>query len=266
MGSNTPSVDLAVADGIATILINNPLRRNCFEPAMFDQLFDAAERIAADASVRIAVLRGAGEKAFSAGVDIDAVTESGEYFQMFLETEARMNRATEAVAALSIPVVAALKGSCMGGGVLVAVAADFRLACDDLRLAIPAASLGVMYPLAPIETMVRMAGPSAVKKLLIEGGEMDATTALSLGFVEEVAPAEAFEVRLGRILAHIAAHPPEIVAAYKTIIDNYGRGDPGTNEIVRDRALNSGILAERLAGVAQARREARARRDKEKNG
>jgi enoyl-CoA hydratase/carnithine racemase len=257
MTGEQPSVDLETAHGVATIAINNPRRRNCFTPEMFDQLHAAAGRIASDGAVRVVILRGAGAAAFSAGMDIDSLGANDRYMENFRAGEACMNRATEAIAALEIPVIAGLRGACMGGGVQVAVAADFRLAADDLRFAVPAIGLGVMYPLAPIEQLVRMAGPAAVKKLMIEGGIFDAANALALGFVEEIAPAAAFDQRLADIAAAIAAHPPELARAYKQLIDNMAAGNHAANPAIRAAAEATGVLAERIAPVLKARKSRR---------
>lgn len=257
MNSERPSIDLEKSDGVATVVINNPRRRNCFTPDMFDQLRAAAEDIAGDATIRVAVLRGAGDKAFSAGMDIDSISVTDQYLDNFQAGEKCMNRATEAIAALEFPVIAGLRGACMGGGVQVAVAADFRLAADDLRFAVPAISLGVMYPLPPIEQLVRMAGPAAAKKLMIEGGTFDAANALALGLVEEIVPAAAFDQRLADMAKTIAGHPPIVARAYKRIIDNIARGDRAENELIRKDVEDSGILAEIIATVSTARKAAR---------
>jgi len=251
------SIDLNISNGIATVVINNPRRRNCFTPAMFDQLYEATQHIAEDDAIRVTVLRGAGDKAFSAGMDIDSMCVTEDYLENFRAGEICMNRATEAISALECPVIAGLRGACMGGGVQVAVAADFRLAADDLSFAVPAIALGVMYPLPPIEQLIRMAGPAAVKKLMIEGGTFDAANALALGFVEEVTPAASFDRCLTNMAAAIADHPPNVAQAYKKIIDNAARENNGENPSIRRDVENSGVLAEKMARMAKARQAAR---------
>lgn len=257
MTGEQPSIDLELSDGIATVVINNPRRRNCFTPAMFDQLYEATQYIAEDNTIRVTVLRGAGDKAFSAGMDIDSMCVTEDYLENFRAGEICMNRATEAISALECPVIAGLRGACMGGGVQVAVAADFRLAADDLSFAVPAITLGVMYPLPPIKQLVRMAGPAAVKKLMIEGGVFDAANALALGFVEEITPVASFEQRLTDMAATIATHPPNVARAYKKIIDNAAAGNDGGNPSIRQDIENSGVLAKMMAQVAKVRQAAR---------
>lgn len=257
MSPAAPTVHLDVADGVATIHIDNPKKRNSLDPALWDRLYDAASRVAEDGAVRVAVVRGVGDKAFSAGMDFDAITVGPDYRGDFAAAEHHMNRATEALAALEIPVIAGLRGVCMGGGVQIAMAADFRIAADDLRFGIPAAALGIMYPLAPIEKMTRIAGAGVVKRLLIEGAELDASEARAAGFIQKIIPAAEFDHRLAEMAARIALQPPEVISAYKRMIDNIAAGAGEANAGIRDRALRSGIIDEKLAELGRRRRGAR---------
>lgn len=254
MSADASTVQFDVADGIAAIRIDNPAKRNCLDPAMWDRLYDAATGAAGDPAVRVVVVRGIGEKAFSAGMDFDAITVGPDYRATYEAAETHMNRATGALDALDVPVIAGLRGVCMGGGVQIAMAADFRLAAADLRFGIPAAGLGIMYPHAPIEKMIRKAGADAVKRLLIEGAELDAGEALAAGFVEKVVPVAEFDDRLAETAGRIARQPPEIVRAYKQIIDNIADGAGAANADIRERALRSGVIDEKLAELGRRRR------------
>lgn len=254
MSTAAPTVHLDVADGIATIRIDNPAKRNCLGPAMWDRLYDAATGAAGDSTVRVAVVRGVGDKAFSAGMNFDAITVGPEYRATYEAAESHMNRATGALDALNVPVIAGLRGICMGGGVQIAMSADFRIAAADLRFGIPAAGLGIMYPFASIEKMIWKAGADAVKRLLIEGAELDASEAQAAGFVEKVVPVAEFDDRLAEMAGRVACQPPEIVRAYKQIIDNIADGADAANADVRERALSSGVLDEKLAELGRRRR------------
>jgi enoyl-CoA hydratase/carnithine racemase len=249
-----PTVHLDVADGVATIRIDNPTKRNCLDPPMWDLLFDAAAAAANDETVRVVVVRGAGDMAFSAGLDFDYITAGPDYLAAFETAATHMDRATEALSALEVPVIAGLRGVCMGGGVQIAMAADYRVAAADLRFGIPAAALGIMYPLTPIEKMTRIAGADAVKRLLIEGAEMDAGEALAAGFVEKILPVAEFDVRLAETAKGVALQPPEVVRAYKQMIDNFAAGAGSANPEIRDRALRSGVIDEKLAELGRRRR------------
>jgi len=254
MTADVPTVHLDVADGIATIRIDNPSKRNCLGPAMWDRLYDVAIDAGGDPAVRVAVVRGVGDKAFSAGMNFDAITVGPDYRATYEIVESHMNRATRALDALQVPVIAGLRGVCMGGGVQIAMAADFRIAAADLRFGIPAAGLGIMYPFAPIQKMIQIAGADAVKRLLIEGDELGASEAQVAGFVEKVVPVAEFDNRLAEMATRIARQPPEIVRAYKQIIDNIADGADAANADVRERALGSGVLIEKLAELGHRRR------------
>jgi enoyl-CoA hydratase/carnithine racemase len=254
VSAGAPTVHSDVADGVATIRIDNPAKRNCLDPPLWDKLCDAATGAGKDPSVRVVVVKGEGEQAFSAGMDFDALTVGPNYRATFEAVEVHMNRATEALAAREVPVVAGIRGVCMGGGVQIAMAADFRIAADNLRFGIPAAGLGIMYPLPAIEKMTRIAGSDAVKRLLIEGAEYNAPEALTAGFVEKIVPLAEFEDRLADTARKIAAQPPEIVDAYRQMIDNMAAGASAANPEIRARALRSGVIDEKLAELGRRRR------------
>ena len=254
MSADAPTVHFDVADGVATIRIDNPAKRNCLDPPLWDRLYDAASGAAEDQSVRVVVVRGVGEHAFSAGMDFDALTVGPDHRATFEAVEVHMNRATEALAGLEVPVIAGLRGVCMGGGVQIAMATDFRIAADNLRFGIPAAGLGIMYPLVAIEKMTRIAGADAVKRLLIEGAEYNADEALAAGFVEKIVSLVEFDDQVAETARKIADQPPEIVNAYRQMIDNFACGDKSANPDIRDRALRSGVIDEKLAELKQRRR------------
>ena len=102
MTADVPTVHLDVADGIATIRIDNPSKRNCLGPAMWDRLYDIATDAAGDPAVRVAVIRGVGDKAFSAGISFDAITVGPDYRATYEIVESYMNRATGALDALQV--------------------------------------------------------------------------------------------------------------------------------------------------------------------
>jgi enoyl-CoA hydratase/carnithine racemase len=187
-------------------------------------------------------------------MDFDSITVGPDYRAGYEAAEVHMNRATEAIAALPVPVIAGIRGVCMGGGVQIAMAADFRVAADDLRLAIPAAGLGIMYPLPPIEKMTRIAGPGLVKRLFIEGAELDAEAARASGLIEKVVPAAGFDAALTETAQRIADQPPEVVDAYRRMIDNMATGDTAANPDIRARALHSGVIDSKLAELGRKRR------------
>ncbi len=254
MSETAGAVGLEIEGPIATITIDNPAKRNSVDVAMLDALVAALRGAGGDPAVHAVVLRGAGEQAFCAGADFDALTAGGDITARFSEMEASMERVDEAFADTAVPVIAALRGACLGGGVQLAIAADFRLASDDLKFGVPAVALGIVYPLSAIEEMVRVAGPAAVKALLIEGAPIGAEAALAKGFVDEVVAAADFEDRLAALVGRVVAHPPAAIRATKGIIGNAARGAPRSASVaLRDAANRAGDLEQRLAEIARRR-------------
>jgi enoyl-CoA hydratase/carnithine racemase len=248
------TVSLAVEGAVGTILIDNPAKRNCFSLAMVEELYAAAQGVAANPAIRVVILRGAGQAAFSAGMDFDTLTEDPDILARFALADRKMDRAATALRAVEVPIVAALRGACIGGGVHVAMTADIRFAADDLAFGIPAVALGIVYPLDALEMLVALGGPSAAKTLLLEGRPIDAARALALGYVDRVAPAADFDAALAAFAGRIAEQPGATVRAYKRIIDNLHRGAPlAESAKVRDALNMSDELLSRLEAVRRQR-------------
>lgn len=253
-------VRLAVDGAVGTILIDNPAKRNSFSLAMVDELYEAARGVAANPSIRVVILRGAGTAAFSAGMDFDTLTEEADILGRFALADRKMERAAAALRAIEVPVVAALSGACIGGGVHVALTADIRFAADDLAFGIPAVALGIVYPLDALATLVALGGVSAAKTLLLDGRPIDAARALALGYVDRVAPAAEFDAALAAFASRIAEQPAATVRAYKRIVDNLAAGAPlAASAAVRDPLNRSDELLARLEAVRRQRGAKRGR-------
>jgi enoyl-CoA hydratase/carnithine racemase len=162
----------------------------------------------------VVVLRGGGDRAFISGADIAAFgTEAGVDGGAI-----SVGDLVEAITALRKPVVAALRGWCLGAGVMVALAADLRLAGEDLRLGIPAAKLGIAYPQDGVSTIVNIAGPAVAAELLITGDAVSATEAHRMGLVQRVVPADDCFDQAASLASAIAANAPMSVLAAKRAI------------------------------------------------
>lgn len=176
--------DLAVStdEGVATLWLNRPAKRNAVTYEMWQGIADACARLAGDPEVRTLVVRGAGEH-FCAGADIGGL--GGRDY-------ARANEAADtALATFPVPTIAVVTGACVGGGAEIALACDLRIADATARFGITPARLGIVYPPFAIERAVRTIGPSAAKHLLFSAELIDADRALRIGLVDEVhAPAD----------------------------------------------------------------------------
>lgn len=148
---------VSTTDGVATIVINRPARKNAVTQAMWIELAANVDRLAGDTDVRVIVLRGAGAD-FSAGADIsefDTLRGDPESARAY---EATNSAAFAALRNASVPVIAAIRGICFGGGFGIAAACDLRVACTDAQFAVPAARLGLAYPHDAMADIVWAAG------------------------------------------------------------------------------------------------------------
>lgn len=252
----TGSVHLDLDAAVASITIDNPKKRNSFDMPMMRQLRDVSGIIADNHDIRVVLIRGAGDQVFCAGGDFDAMTEADNILDSVNAMEDMLDQAVAAMALIEVPVVAAIRGACLGGGVQLALTADIRIAADDLKLGIPAVSLGLVYPLDAVTKIITLSGPSTAKHLLIGGTPYDAATAYAKRLVDEVVPADQLLERATEFAERIAKYPPDTVRTYKRIIDDYTAGtEIEAIEEMRSRANRAGELIDRLAQVHRERQQ-----------
>ena len=204
---NQGEVRLAVTDGIATVLFDRPGARNAMTWAMYEQLGEACTAIAADARVRVAILRGAGGS-FVSGTDISqfAAFEGG---QAGLAYEARVNACVAALESLPVPTLAVVEGAAMGGGLMLAAACDFRVVMPDARFGVPIArTVGNCLSMANVARLVSAFGAPRTKRLLLLADVIGAEEALACGFALEVVPVAALGGRVDALCARLLAHAP----------------------------------------------------------
>lgn len=186
-----PGLLLRTEDGTATVTISNPARRNAMTPAMWEALPGLLDELAADPGVRVLVLTGAGD-AFCAGADISGLAGPGGARAV----QDAAIAAEETLAAFPKPTLAAIRGSCVGGGCQLAVACDLRFAAEGARFGITPARLGIVYPASATRRLVGLTGPSTAKYLLFSAELIGHERALRTGLVDEVLPAGGLDERV----------------------------------------------------------------------
>lgn len=203
-----------VDGGIAQLILDRPAKRNAVTYAMWQGIADACARFAADPEVRLLVVRGAGDH-FCAGADIGGLAEVDPE-----DYRAANEAADEALARFPKPSIAVVTGACVGGGTEIAVACDLRLADTTARFGVTPARLGIVYPAAPTERLVRTIGPSAAKHLLFSAELIDAERALRVGLVDELHEPDALAARVDE-LCDLLAHRRSLYTqmASKEIVD-----------------------------------------------
>jgi enoyl-CoA hydratase/carnithine racemase len=198
---------------VAWLVLDHPERRNALTAPMMEQLLAGVQRAGEDETIRVVALRGAGERAFVSGADISAFgSPTG------VDSGPRPEDVMAAITGLAKPVVAALRGWCLGAGVLLALAADLRLAGDDVRIGIPAAKLGVAYPRHGVDRLVTLAGPAVAAEMLMTGEPVGADAALRTGLVNRVVPAARLFEEVQRLAEALAGNAPLTLLASKRTI------------------------------------------------
>jgi enoyl-CoA hydratase/carnithine racemase len=173
--SNT--VSFTQEQGIATLIFDNPARRNALGTAELDAIEAALGALSAEA--RVLVITSSDERIFCAGADLSEIREgtlSGDRFQSV----------TNQIAALPVPTIAVLNGNVFGGGAELALSCDYRLAREGIILRIPAAAIGLCYPVEGIERLTRRLGPSLARRVLVAAETFTAEQMLSLRMIDAI--------------------------------------------------------------------------------
>jgi enoyl-CoA hydratase/carnithine racemase len=206
---------------IGWIMLNNPARHNAASYEMWLALPLVLKGYAEDPEVRVVVLRGEGEKAFSAGADISQFKEKRTGTEAVKEYNAAADSANRALREFPKPLIAMIRGYCIGGGTAIAVACDIRIASDDARFGVPAAKLGLGYRFEGIERLADIVGPAFAAEIFYTARQFSAQEALQMGLVNRVVPAAEIEDYTRDYAAGIAANAPLTIAAVKRSLIEY---------------------------------------------
>jgi enoyl-CoA hydratase/carnithine racemase len=200
---------------IGWIVFNNPARHNATSYEMWLSLPAVLDAFCGDPEVRVIILRGEGDRAFSAGADISQFKEKRTGPEAVREYNSVADNAGHALRACTKPLIAMIRGYCIGGGAAVAVNCDIRIASDDARFAVPAAKLGLGDRFDGIKRLVEVVGPSFAAEIFYTGRQFSAQEALQMGLVNRVVPADEVERYTLDYAEAIAQNAPLTVAAVK---------------------------------------------------
>lgn len=248
-------VGCTVSDGVAEVVLDRPDKLNALDAATFEQLVDVADRLAGDGSVRAVVLRGAG-RAFCAGLDVSLFSGAAPGLARDLERRLPgrvanlVQQACWGWRELPVPVVAALHGAVLGGGLQLALAADVRIVGPDARLSVLEVRWGLVPDMTGTWTLPRLVGPDVAKELTWTGRLVGADEAVSLGLATSAAEDPLAAAR--DLARRVAGANPDAVRAAKALIDASGR-DPAAQLLAESRAMASivGSPNQREAVAAQ---------------
>jgi enoyl-CoA hydratase/carnithine racemase len=183
------SVVLVKRDGaIVTVVLNRPEKLNALNKAMWRQIGDVMAELDADETIRCVVLRGAGDKAMGPGADISEFASERSNAQQAAEYGALMHRSMHAIRDCRHPVIALIKGLCVGGALELALMCDMRICGEGSRFGVPINRLGLVMAHPEIEALVGLVGRSVALEILFEARVFDAAEAKDKGLVNRVVP------------------------------------------------------------------------------
>jgi enoyl-CoA hydratase/carnithine racemase len=213
----TSPILFACANDVATITLNRPDKRNALNEAMWAGLAEAVRRADAMPDAKIIVIRGAGGH-FAAGADISEFATVYASRERGAEYSRIVAGGVSAVSGAAKPVIAMIEGSCVGGGMAIALACDLRLASATAKCGITPAKLGIVYAFGDTKRLVDAVGPSKAKDIIFTGRIMEAAEAHAIGLVDEVHTANTLESAVAAKCAAIAGNSQWSVRGTKEMV------------------------------------------------
>jgi enoyl-CoA hydratase/carnithine racemase len=218
------AIVVSIEDHVATLTLNRPDAMNAFNQQMTRELVAACAALNDDPEVRVVILTGAGDRAFSAGLDLK---ERAAEQVSFIEKRAgrvRPGIATShrAVASLDRPTIAAIRGYALGGGLEVALACDLRIAASDAKLGLTEIRRGIMPGAGGTQRLARLVGPGHALKIALTGEPVDAAEAYRIGLVNEV------------------VEPDDLLPAARRLAATINKGAPISARYIKE-AINTGL-------------------------
>lgn len=231
---NLENILVAIDNGIGQVTINRPSKLNALNKATIQELHDAFESLENNDKVRVIIVTGEGEKAFVAGADIS------EFAEFSVEEGAQLAAQGQEllfdfVEKLKTPVIAAVNGFALGGGLELAMSCHFRVASDNAKMGLPEVSLGVIPGYGGTQRLPQLVGKGRAMEMIMTAGMIDAETAKSYGLVNHVVPqAELLEFTKGIASKIMRNSPSAIGKAIKAVNANYKHDVDGFDVEIRN--------------------------------
>lgn len=210
-------------DGVLWITLNRPHKLNAIDMEMIDELLSAVEEAEADKDVRCVIFTGAGDKAFSAGADIMVFSNLTPVTA--IDISAKGQELMRKIESMSKPTVAAINGYCLGGGLELASACDFRIAAEHAEIGQPEIRLGLIPGWGGTQRLIRLVGLAKAKELIMMGDRISAQEALRIGLIQKVVPMQELKEEARSLAKKLADGPPIALKLAKYAL-NYGTQVP----------------------------------------
>jgi enoyl-CoA hydratase len=219
--ANQDVVRLDIEDAIATVLLNRPEALNAFNQEVFSRLHQTAQAIKENPEVRVVIMTGAGDRAFSAGLDLKMVASGSgptgifSSYRQGYDSLYGLKMIFTMYEELAVPIIAAINGYCLGAAFELILCCDMRLACDTAAFALPEIQLGVIPDLGSTQRLPRIVGPGIAKELILTGRRIDAAEALRVRLVDHVYPKDQLMVEARKLAEEIAKINPRLIQGAK---------------------------------------------------
>jgi enoyl-CoA hydratase/carnithine racemase len=211
---------------IARVTLDQPARLNAINNAMWRRLAEIFAALDADESLRCIIRGGAGDKAFSVGADISEFEENRSSVDKARRYHERTHRSLQAIACCRHPVIALIKGLCVGGGLELATLCDLRICGASARFGIPVKRLGLVVSYTELEPLVELIGPANALEILLEGRIHGAQDALRMGLVNRVVPDAEVEHETRATALRIAEGAPLVARWHKKFTRRLMQAEP----------------------------------------
>ena len=208
---------------VGWLVFNNPERRNAVSVDMWEAIPSVLSHFEKDPDIRVVVLAGAGDKAFVSGADISQFEKQRSGAEAVQQYEVLAEAAQAKLTGFEKPLVAMIRGYCLGGGLNIANNCDLRIAADDARFGIPAAKMGLGYRASSMKALVDVVGVPFAKEIMITARQFSAAEALRMGLVHHVVPVSELESFTRKYCEDIVANAPLTMRAAKRIIREVSR-------------------------------------------
>lgn len=223
------------------IIVNRPEKRNALNFLAWKRIVEAVEELNADSAVRVIIMRGVTREAFISGADISEFPSHRANAEQARAYRAAPSNATTALTTSPKPVIAMIAGICMGGGLQVALSCDIRIAARGTRFGIPAARLGLAYPLDGVLSLSQIAGPANARDILISARTFDADEALRMGLLNRLVELDDLETNVRDYATRMGANAPMTMAAAKMTIRE-GLRDAAERDTAKIAAMVAGCF------------------------
>ncbi|MCZ6677556.1 MAG: enoyl-CoA hydratase/isomerase family protein [Candidatus Poribacteria bacterium] len=236
--------------GITTIQLNRPEKLNAIDREMLDELDEQTSLLHRDESVRVVVLTGSGERAFCVGADLNQVAtfEPADIRRWVIDG----NRVFSRLASLPVPVIAAINGYAIGGGLELALACDLRIAAADSSFGVPEITHGWFPGWGGTHRLLHIIGEAKAKEMVFLGERIDAQTAVGLGLVNRIVPTEALMAEVTKTAESLAEKSPVAIKAAKAALTRHPMPENGFEINYEALALSTCFTTPEVKGGLEA--------------